>query len=105
MTAHRYKLTDEQKIKVVQRLAGFDPPCLIHKWLREECDVNITCRALEYYNPTWHAGRHLLERWKRLFFATRKAIIENMAEVGAANKMVRVHRLDVLVHDARNKGD
>src|SRR5204863_325424 len=78
---------------------------LIHKWLREECDVNITCRALEYYNPTWHAGRHLLERWKRLFFATRKAILENMAEVGAANKMVRVHWLDGLVHDAMNKGD
>jgi hypothetical protein len=105
MTAKRHKLTDEQKIKVVQRLAGFDPPFLIRKWLREECGVSITPRALEYYDPNCYAGRHLLERWKSLFLATRKAIKEGSAEIGAANKMVRVRWLDGMVHDAMNKGD
>src|SRR5436190_4004470 len=105
MTANRYKLTEEQKIKVVQRLAGFDPPFLVRKWLREECGVNITLQALEYYDPTSYAGRHLLKRWKSLFLATRKAILEDRAVIGAANKMVRVRWLDGLVHDAMNKGD
>jgi len=105
MTANRYKLTEEQKIKVVQRLAGFDPPFLVRKWLREECGVNITLQALEYYDPNCYAGRHLLERWKSLFLATRKAIKEGSAEIGAANKMVRVRLLDGLAHKAMNKGD
>ena len=105
MTNPRHKLTDEQKIKVVQRLAAYDPPAVILKWLREEYALTVDRTAVTYYDPNSYAGRRCPERWKTLFFAMRKATVANWAEIGAANKMVRVRWLDGLVHDAMDRGD
>ena len=105
MTNPRHKLTDEQKIKVVQRLAAYDSPAVILKWLREEYALTVDRTAVTYYDPNSYAGRRCPERWKTLFFAMRKATVANWAEIGAANKMVRVRWLDRLVHDAMDRGD
>jgi hypothetical protein len=77
-----HKLTTEQKEHVVQRLAGFETPGAIAQDLWEQCGVMISRNAIERYDPTrW---RKCPERWKRLFFATRRAIIEDKAAAGAA---------------------
>jgi hypothetical protein len=101
----RRKLNREQKMQLVQRLAGFDSPRNIIRWLREEHDVIISRKGVAYYDPTTYAGRGLVEHWKTLFFATRNAILEERAEIGAANKMVRVRWLDAMVHDAMDRDD
>jgi len=98
------KLTDEQKTHVVQRLAGYESSASIAKWLRQECGVAISRQGVEYYDPTSYAGRHCAERWKELFHATRKAIADGYAEIGAANQMVRVCWLDAMARAAMDKG-
>jgi len=98
------KLTDEQKTFVVQRLAGFDSVASTVKWLHEEYQVSISRHSVRYYDPTTYAGRECPERWKTLFDATRKAIHDGRAEIGIANKMVRLRWLDAMAHDAMDKG-
>jgi hypothetical protein len=98
------KLTDKQKTQVVQRLAGYESTAVIARWLREECGVSISRQGVEYYDPTSSAGQHCAERWKKLFFATRDAIVAGRAEIGAAHRMVRVRWLDAMVHAEMDKG-
>ena len=84
----RGKLNDQMKEYVVERLAGFDSATAIAKSLREEFGVTVTRQSVEAYHPSRRP--RCAEKWKLLFFATRKAIIEGKAERGAANKMVRL---------------
>jgi len=98
------KLSDEHKTFVVQRLAGFDSVASTVKWLREEYQVSISRQSVRYYDPTTYAGRECPERWKTLFDATRKAIHDGRAEIGIANKMVRLRWLDAMAHDAMDQG-
>jgi hypothetical protein len=98
------KLTDEQKTHVVQRLARYESSASIARWLRQECGVAISRQGVEYYDPDSYAGRHCAGRWKELFLATRKAITDDIAEIGAANQMVRVRWLDAMARAAMDKG-
>src|SRR5882724_12782272 len=72
----RKKLSEEQKVQVVQRLAGFHSQLAVIRWLREEYGVTISRKAVAHYDPTCSAGTECAERWKILFLATRKAVIE-----------------------------
>ena len=97
------KLNDRLKEYVVERLAGFDSPGAIVKSLREEFGVTITRQSIEQY----HALRRprCAEKWKLLFVATRRAIIEGKAERGAANKMVRLRWRENMVLRAMERED
>jgi hypothetical protein len=97
------KLSNEQKTYVVQRLAGFDSGGAVAKWLREEYEVTISRQAIKYYDPTSYRGRRCAEPWKSLFYETRAAIIAGKAEIGAANKMVRVRWLDIMARAEMDK--
>src|SRR5712671_6838685 len=105
MTDPRRKLNREHKVQLVQRLAGFDTHRAIIKWLQEEYGITLSRKGVAYYDPTTYAGRRLVERWKTLFFETRKAIREGRVEIGAANKMVRVRWLDAMARDAMDEGE
>jgi hypothetical protein len=100
-----HKLTDAQKVQIVKRLAAYDPPEVILRWLQEEYGLTVDRTAILYYNPERYAGRRCPERWKTLFHEMRKTIVAGWAEIGAAHKMVRVRWLDAMVHDAMYSGD
>jgi len=99
----RGKLNDRLKEYVVERLAGFDSVSAIVKSLREEFGVTVCRQSIEQY----HALRRprCAERWKELFVATRRAIIEGKAERGAANKMVRLRWRENMVLRAMERED
>jgi hypothetical protein len=99
------KLTDEQQEYVVQRLAGYDSPSAVAKGLKEDFGVTITRQSIEYYDPTKEAGKDLAEKWRVLFDATRKAIIDGKADIGAANKMVRVRWREIMAQRKMDQGD
>ena len=104
MAGHwRGKLNDRLKEYVVERLAGFDSPSAIAKSLRDEFGVTISRQSIEAY----HALRRprCAEKWKELFVATRRAIIEGKAERGAANKMVRLRWRENMVLRAMERED
>ena len=93
MRKNARKLTHEQKIQVVRRLASFDSPTAIIKALQAEYGVTITRSSITYYNPATDHGRLCAQQWKTLFFATRKAVTEGTAEIGRASCRERVFRV------------
>ena len=54
--------------------------------------MEITAQAVEAYDPTKRAGRHLGARWRTVFDARRAAFL--------AHKSVRLRELDRLFHRA-----
>ena len=99
----RGKLNDRLKEYVVERLAGFDSPTAIAKSLREEFGVTVCRQSIEQYHPLRRP--RCAEKWKLLFFATRRAILEGKAERGAANKMVRLRWRENMVLRAMERED
>jgi hypothetical protein len=88
------KLTEAQRADVVMRLACYDLPCAIVKGLKEDFGVEISRQAIERYDPTRNNGRTCPERWAALFYETRRRLVEGIADIGAAHKMVRIRWLD-----------
>jgi len=77
------KLTDEQKEYVVEHLAAFDRASAVQKGLLDEFGVKIVRQSVQFYDPTKRAGMGLDEKWKTLFHATREAMRNGSAEIGA----------------------
>lgn len=101
----RGKLTAELQTYVVQRLACFDSPSEIAATLRRDQGIEITPQSIECYDPTKQAGRTLKEEWRALFGATRKAFLEDTAEIGIAHRSVRLRKLDRMASAAEGKGN
>jgi hypothetical protein len=105
MNRDLYKLTDEQKIWLVQRAAAFESAGTIIKSLQQEFGITLCRAAVHYYNPNTCTGKRLSAKWKTLFYETRKAIIAGGMEIGVANKRVRLRRLETMAQDAMDGGD
>lgn len=99
------KLTDEARTFVVQRLAMYDPPELVARAVKDEFGITISRQGVHCYDPTKHAGRQLAKKWRDLFEATRKALVDGTAEVGVTHKLVRVRRLERMADRAEAVGN
>jgi hypothetical protein len=98
MSKGAWKLTKDQKVDVVVRLACYDSPSAIVKSLKEDFGIEIARQAIERYNPLLrYGGRRCSEQWATLFYETRRKLVEGMADIGAAHKMVRIRWLDQMV--------
>lgn len=99
------KLSEEHKAFVVQALACFDTPKTVADALRKEFGVVLTPQSIEAYDPTKRAGRRASEKWKQLFAATRKAFLEDTAEIAISHRPVRLRalqRMAAAAEDQRN---
>jgi hypothetical protein len=105
MNRNHYQLTTEQKIYLVQRVAAFDSTRAVIKSMQEEFGIKLSRCSVHYYNPNTHTGQRCAEKWKTLFYETRKAIIAGGMEIGVANKRVRLRRLETMAQDAMDGGD
>jgi hypothetical protein len=99
------KLTDEARAFVVQSIAMFDPPGVVAANVKKEFGLTITPQGCEAYNPTRRAGQKLAEKWKALFEETRKAFLENTAEIGISHRTVRLRALQRMVDKAESQGN
>jgi hypothetical protein len=99
------KLTDEIRTFVVQSLAMFDPPSVVVQAVRKEYGLTITPQSVEGYNPTKRAGARLSKRWTSLFEETRKAFLEDTAEIAISHRTVRLRGLQRLYEKAENQGN
>ena len=102
MSKYKGKLTDEQRTYVVMRLATYDKPFEVLQGLKEKFGVTIVFQTVEHYHPERAASRHLAQRWKDLFWATRKAYLTNNADIGAMHKLVRIRWRENMMHEAWN---
>lgn len=90
----RGKYSDHVKTAVVQRIACFDPPSVVVKAIKADLGIDISPQAVEAYDPNKKAGAKLAERWRLLFAETRKAFLENTAEIGISHRAVRLRALE-----------
>ncbi len=86
------KLTDEVRAFIVQRLATFDTPSEVAHAVKDEFGIEITKQGVYAYHPG-RAGTELAKKWVELFHATRKAFIEQGAEIGVRYQNVRINML------------
>lgn len=94
------KLTDEQRLYVVQRLACYDNLTSIVEGLKSEFGVEVTPQAVEAYDPNKAAGQKLAKKWKDMFEATRQAFLSDTAQIPIANRAVRLRTLQRLADRA-----
>lgn len=99
------KLTDEARAFVVQSLAMFDPPSVVAAAVKKDFGLTITPQGCEAYNPTKRAGAKLSDKWKALFTETRRAFLEDTAEIGISHRTVRLRALQRMVERAEGQGN
>ena len=99
------KLTRDQQVEVVRRLAAFESPAAIAKAMKEECGIEISPQAIAYYDPTRFALKRCPKRWSVLFWKLRAAIIEDEPDVGVAHRTVRLLWLDRMTQAQMEAGN
>jgi len=90
--ASQQKLDDEVKEFIVQRLACYETPSRIAAAVRVNFGIDIDRRRIFDYNPA--GSRPPARRWIDLHAATSARFLRDVAEIGVAQKTVRLRMLD-----------
>lgn len=98
------KLTEQQRIYVVRRLAAYDKPRAIARDMKQEFGIEVSHQLVESYHPGRAAGRRLAARWKRLFAEARAEFLDSAAETAAMHMAVRVSLREDIARDAWEAG-
>lgn len=98
------KLNPDVKAFIVQGLACFDPPSVVVASVKREFGLEVSRQLVETHDPTKRAGRDVAARWSALFHATRKAFLDDTAEIGISHKSVRLRALNRMAEKAENTG-
>jgi hypothetical protein len=85
------RLTEEQKMYIVRRLAAHDPLAVIVRGLEADFGITVSSGMIQHYDPERFAGRHLAPRLKELFWKTRQEFIDGTADIGGKYPLVRIH--------------
>jgi len=91
-------LTDEIKTFIVKGLACFDTPSEVAEAVKATFDVVVTRQHVHTYGPACSEPPAM--RWRALHAATRQAFLDDAAEIGVANRNVRLRMLDRMAHRA-----
>ncbi len=94
-------LTDEMKVFIVRGLARYETPTRVAAAVQAEFGVEIDRRQVHAYDPA--GSRRPAQRWIELHAATRAKFMDAMAEVGVAQKIVRLRMLDRLANAAEER--
>lgn len=86
------KLTEEARTFIVQSLAMFDTPKEVADAVKERYGVEIARQTVQDYDPT--IGKRPAKKWIALFEGTRRAFIEETAQLATSNRAVRIRRLE-----------
>lgn len=99
------KLSEYQKIAIIQRLACFDTPTDVVKFVKEEFNIDISRQHVQQYDPTKHAGRQLSKKWKELFNNTREAFKQDITQISISHRSVRLAKIQRMVERAEKMGN
>jgi hypothetical protein len=100
----RTRLTYEQKVYVVKRLAAYDGPVVIARGLKEEFGITVRSEVVQHYHPERVHGRNLAQHWKDLFWDSRKAYHDSTADIGADHTPVRIRWRGEMVQETWGAG-
>lgn len=99
------KLTEEAQVFVVQAVACFDAPSVVAAAVKKEFGLVVTPQAIEVYDPNKRAGRNISDKWRELFEATRKAFLEDTAQIGISHRAVRLRSIQRMADKAEGMGN
>ncbi|GAB2176782.1 DUF2280 domain-containing protein [Dongia sp. agr-C8] len=85
-------LTDEMKAFIVRGLARYETPTRVAASVQLEFGIAIDRRQVYAYDPA--GSRPPAQRWIDLHAATRAKFLSAVAEIGVAQKVVRLRMLD-----------
>jgi len=85
-------LNDEIKEFIVKRIACYETPSRIAAAVRVNFGIEIDRRQIFEYNPA--GSRPPAQRWIDLHAATRARFLRDVAEIGIAQKAIRLRMLD-----------
>lgn len=94
------ELTDPQKREIVEALACFSTPTEIINHFRSEHGLEIDHKQVGRYDPT-RAAYEAGEIWREIFDVKRKAYLEEVATVPAANQGYRLQVLQEGIEAAK----
>lgn len=94
------QMTDAVRMFIIQALAAFDTPSMVAEAVKEEFGVTISRQGVHAYDPTKAAGKDLKEEWRTLFEESRKAFLDNVADIPIANKAMRLRALQRMASKA-----
>ena len=86
------KLNDEIKEFIVKRIACYETPSRIAAAVKTHFGIAIDRRRVFEYNPA--GSRPPAQRWIDLHAATRARFLRDVAEIGVAQKVIRLRMLD-----------
>jgi len=85
-------LTDEMKAFIVRGLARYETPTRVAASVQAAFGITIDRRQVYAYDPA--GSRPPAQRWIDLHAATRAKFLDAVAEIGIAQKVVRLRMLD-----------
>lgn len=93
-------LTDEQKWEIVEALACYQDVASIMRAFHKDHGIQLDRKQIGRYDPTrpYYAGG---EKWREIFDARRKAYLEDVASVPAANRGYRLQILQEGIDSAK----
>jgi hypothetical protein len=97
------KLSEDQKIFIVERLAMYDTPTQVAEAVKEEYGFEIDRQAVNFYNPT--VGPKPAKRWVKLFEEVRERFKKSSAEIPIAQRSFRLRRLNQMALQAEKRGN
>jgi hypothetical protein len=98
------ELDSDIKIFIVQALACFDGPSKVVKAVKAEFGIVVTRQAVHYYDADRKGAEEIPAQWRQMFAATRKRFLEETADIGIANRAVRLRKLDRIAEVAEAAG-
>ena len=95
-------LTDEIKEFIVKGLACFDTPSQVAEAVKATFGIEVSRQHVHTYDPA--SAQPPAPRWRELHAATRQAFLDDTAEIGIAQKAVRLRTLERYVQRAEARG-
>lgn len=104
MAKHGTQLSKDVRRFIVVRLACFETPTEVAAAVNETFGLTLDRRNISHYHPEY-AGADLAKEWRGLFAATRKAYLEETADIPVAQQAFRLRQLQSLYDRAKLRGN
>lgn len=98
-------LNDQVKLAIVQALACFDTPSQVVEMVKQEFGIEISRQQAGTYDPTKASGKNMGAKLVEVFYATRKAFLENTAAIPIAQQAYRLRVLQRALQRVEGQGN
>jgi hypothetical protein len=96
-------LTDEIKAFIVRGLARYETPSQVARAVNATFGIEVSRQLVYRYDPA--GSKPPAERWIELHAMTRAKFLAELAEIGVAQKVVRLWTLDRFAREAEDNNE